>query len=55
MDRLRTDSPDFHRVVWNTCIYTLVTTIFKLALGLWLAMKLLRRAGLGRSGAAMSG
>ncbi|MBS0241007.1 MAG: sugar ABC transporter permease [Proteobacteria bacterium] len=39
--RLAND-PDFHRVVWNTCIYTLVTTIFKLALGLWLALLLNR-------------
>jgi multiple sugar transport system permease protein len=34
--------PIFHQVVWNTCWYTLVTTIFKLALGLWLAMLLNR-------------
>jgi multiple sugar transport system permease protein len=26
--------------VWNTCLYTLVATIFKLALGLWLAVLL---------------
>ena len=34
--------PIFHQVVWNTCWYTLVTTIFKLALGLWLALLLNR-------------
>ncbi len=34
--------PIFHAVVWNTCLYTLVTTIFKLALGLWLALLLNR-------------
>ena len=39
--RLATD-PIFHAVVWNTCWYTLVTTIFKLALGLWLALLLNR-------------
>ena len=39
--RLATD-PIFHAVVWNTCWYTLVTTIFKLALGLWLAILLNR-------------
>jgi multiple sugar transport system permease protein len=39
--RLTTD-PIFHAVVWNTCLYTLVTTIFKLALGLWLAILLNR-------------
>ena len=27
----------FHVAVWNTCLYTFVTTVFKLALGLWLA------------------
>jgi multiple sugar transport system permease protein len=32
----------FHTAVWNTCWYTLVTTIFKLSLGLWLAMLLNR-------------
>ena len=32
----------FHVAVWNTCLYTLVTTIFKLALGLWLALLLNR-------------
>jgi len=36
------DDPIFHRVVWNTCFYTLVTTIFKLGLGLWLALLLNR-------------
>ena len=39
--RLAAD-PIFHAVVWNTCLYTLVTTIFKLALGLWLAILLNR-------------
>ena len=39
--RLLTD-PIFHAVVWNTCWYTLITTIFKLALGLWLALLLNR-------------
>jgi multiple sugar transport system permease protein len=39
--RLAVD-PIFHAVVWNTCWYTLVTTIFKLALGLWLALLLNR-------------
>jgi len=34
--------PIFHAVVWNTCWYTFVTTIFKLALGLWLALLLNR-------------
>ncbi len=34
--------PIFHAVVWNTCWYTLVTTIFKLGLGLWLALLLNR-------------
>jgi multiple sugar transport system permease protein len=28
--------------VWNTCLYTFVTTVFKLALGLWLALLLNR-------------
>jgi len=28
--------------VWNTCVYTFVTTVFKLALGLWLALLLNR-------------
>ena len=32
----------FRTAVWNTCLYTVVTTIFKLALGLWLAMLLNR-------------
>lgn len=39
--RLLSD-PIFHAVVWNTCWYTFVTTIFKLALGLWLALLLNR-------------
>jgi len=39
--RLMSD-PIFAMVVWNTCWYTLITTIFKLALGLWLAMLLNR-------------
>ncbi len=39
--RLAAD-PIFHAVVWNTCWYTLITTIFKLGLGLWLAMLLNR-------------
>ena len=39
--RLMSD-PIFHAVVWNTCWYTFVTTIFKLALGLWLALLLNR-------------
>ncbi len=39
--RLASD-PIFHAVVWNTCWYTLVTTIFKLGLGLWLALLLNR-------------
>ena len=30
----------FRIAVWNTCLYTLVTTVFKLALGLWLALLL---------------
>jgi len=30
----------FRVAVWNTCLYTAVTTIFKLALGLWLALLL---------------
>jgi multiple sugar transport system permease protein len=30
----------FRVAVWNTCYYTVVTTIFKLALGLWLAILL---------------
>jgi multiple sugar transport system permease protein len=32
----------FHIAVWNTCLYTFVTTVFKLALGLWLALLLNR-------------
>jgi multiple sugar transport system permease protein len=32
----------FHVAVWNTCVYTLVATVFKLALGLWLAVLLNR-------------
>src|SRR5271169_6281541 len=32
----------FHLAVWNTCLYTFVTTVFKLALGLWLALLLNR-------------
>jgi multiple sugar transport system permease protein len=40
-ERLISD-PIFHLVVWNTCWYTLVTTIFKLGLGLWLALLLNR-------------
>jgi len=40
-ERLLSD-PIFHLVVWNTCWYTLVTTIFKLGLGLWLALLLNR-------------
>ena len=32
----------FHVAVWNTCVYTAVATIFKLALGLWLAVLLNR-------------
>lgn len=39
--RLLTD-PIFHAVVYNTFLYTFVTTIFKLALGLWLAILLNR-------------
>ncbi len=39
--RLASD-PIFHMVVWNTIWYTLVTTIFKLVLGLWLAVLLNR-------------
>lgn len=39
--RLAAD-PIFHMVVWNTCLYTAVTTVFKLALGLWLALLLNR-------------
>jgi multiple sugar transport system permease protein len=32
----------FRTAVWNTCLYTFVTTIFKLGLGLWLALLLNR-------------
>jgi multiple sugar transport system permease protein len=32
----------FRIAVWNTCVYTAVTTVFKLALGLWLALLLNR-------------
>jgi multiple sugar transport system permease protein len=32
----------FRTAVWNTCWYTLVTTVFKLVLGLWLAQLLNR-------------
>jgi multiple sugar transport system permease protein len=39
--RLAND-PIFRNVVWNTCWYTLITTIFKLGLGLWLALLLNR-------------
>ena len=39
--RLLTD-PIFHAVVYNTFLYTAVTTVFKLALGLWLALLLNR-------------
>jgi multiple sugar transport system permease protein len=36
-------SDDIFRVaVWNTCLYTVVTTAFKLILGLWLALLLNR-------------
>src|SRR5246127_437201 len=30
----------FRVAVWNTCLYTAATTVFKLALGLWLALLL---------------
>jgi multiple sugar transport system permease protein len=30
----------FRVAVWNTCVYTVVATVFKLALGLWLAVLL---------------
>jgi multiple sugar transport system permease protein len=39
--RLLTDQI-FHAVVYNTFLYTAVTTVFKLALGLWLALLLNR-------------
>jgi len=32
----------FRTAVWNTFVYTIVTTVFKLALGLWLALLLNR-------------
>ena len=32
----------FRVAVWNTCVYTAVATVFKLALGLWLAVLLNR-------------
>src|SRR5882762_11940266 len=32
----------FRTAVWNTCWYTLVTTVFKLVLGMWLAQLLNR-------------
>ena len=32
----------FRTAVWNTCVYTFVTTVFKLLLGLWLALLLNR-------------
>jgi len=32
----------FRTAVWNTCLYTFVTTVFKLVLGLWLALLLNR-------------
>jgi multiple sugar transport system permease protein len=34
--------PIFHSVVYNTFLYTFVTTVFKLILGLWLALLLNR-------------
>ncbi len=39
--RLAVD-PIFHQVVWNTVLYTAITTVFKLGLGLWLALLLNR-------------
>jgi multiple sugar transport system permease protein len=36
------DDSIFRAAVYNTCLYTAVTTVFKLALGLWLAMLLNR-------------
>jgi len=36
------DDSIFRTAVWNTFVYTVVTTIFKLALGLWLALLLNR-------------
>jgi multiple sugar transport system permease protein len=38
-EKIWTDSI-FRVAVWNTCLYTFVTTVFKLALGLWLALLL---------------
>ena len=32
----------FHTALWNTCLYTFVTTVIKLVLGLWLAQLLNR-------------
>src|ERR1700720_4356152 len=40
-DKIWNDSI-FRTAVWNTFVYTIVTTVFKLALGLWLAMLLNR-------------
>lgn len=40
-ERLASD-PIFYQVVWNTVWYTAVTTVFKLGLGLWLALLLNR-------------
>src|SRR5467141_855791 len=34
------DDSIFRVAVWNTCLYTAVTTVFKLVLGLWLALLL---------------
>src|SRR6516165_3639625 len=36
------DDSIFRVAVWNPCLYTLVTPIFKLVLGLWLAILLNR-------------
>jgi multiple sugar transport system permease protein len=36
------DDSIFREAVWNTFVYTAVTTVFKLALGLWLALLLNR-------------
>jgi multiple sugar transport system permease protein len=36
------NDPIFAQAVWNTCLYTAVTTVFKLGLGLWLAVLLNR-------------
>ena len=38
----------FRVAVWNTCLYTFVTTVFKLVLGLWLALLLNQVRGGGR-------